>query len=78
MPMMDGHQMLKKIVKDKKLQNLLVVVLTTSYEAADIHRIYKPRCNYFITKPVDFESFVKVISQVTGYWLTVVVMPGET
>lgn len=76
MPVMNGHQVLSEIVKDEYLQHLPVVVLTTSYEAADIHKMYKLRCNSFITKPVDFESFVKVIAQMTGYWLTVVVMPG--
>lgn len=77
LPVMDGHQVLSEIVKDEDLQHLPVVVLTTSYEAADIHKMYKLRCNSFITKPVDFESFVKVIAQLTGYWLTVVVMPGK-
>lgn len=76
MPVMDGHQVLKEIVKDAHLQHLPVVVLTTSYEAANIHKMYKLRCSSFITKPVDFESFIKVIAQMTGYWLTVVVMPG--
>ena len=76
MPVMNGHQVLSEIVKDEYLQHLPVVVLTTSYEAADIHKMYKLRCNSFITKPVDFESFVKVIAQMTGYWLTVVVIPA--
>ena len=77
MPVMDGHQVLSEIIRDDNLRHLPVVVLTTSYEAADIHKMYKLRCNSFITKPVDFESFVKVIAQMTGYWLTVVVMPVE-
>ena len=77
MPVMDGHQVLTEITRDENLCHLPVVVLTTSYEAADIHKMYKLRCNSYITKPVDFESFVKVVAQMTGYWLTVVVMPGE-
>ena len=77
MPVMDGHQVLTEITRDDNLCHLPVVVLTTSYEATDIHKMYKLRCNSFITKPVDFESFVKVIAQMTGYWLTVVVIPGQ-
>lgn len=77
MPVMDGHQVLSEIVKDEKLRHLPVVVLTTSYEAADIHKMYELRCNSYITKPVDFDKFVKVIGQLAGYWLTVVVLPGE-
>lgn len=75
MPVMDGHEVLKEIVKDEKLRHLPVVVLTTSYEAADIQKMYGLRCNSYITKPVDFDNFVKAIGQLGGYWLTVVVTP---
>ena len=75
MPVMDGHEVLKEIVKDDKLRHLPVVVLTTSYEAADIQKMYGLRCSSYITKPVDFDNFVKAIGQLAGYWLTVVVMP---
>ena len=77
MPVMDGHQVLSEIVKDERLRHLPVVVLTTSYEAADIEKMYGLRCNSYITKPVDFDKFVKAIGQLAGYWLTVVVTPGQ-
>ena len=72
---MDGHQVLTEIVEDENLRHLPVVVLTTSYEAADIQKMYKLRCNSYVNKPLDFESFVKAIGEMTGYWLTVVVLP---
>jgi two-component system, chemotaxis family, response regulator Rcp1 len=75
MPVMDGHQVLSEIVKDDRLRHLPVVVLTTSYEAADIQKMYGLRCSSYITKPVDFDKFVKSIGQLAGYWLTVVVTP---
>ena len=75
MPVMDGHEVLSEIVKDEKLRHMPVVVLTTSYEAADIRKMYGLRCNSYITKPVNFESFVSAIAQLAGYWLTVVVVP---
>lgn len=77
MPVLDGHQVLSEIVKDERLRHLPVVVLTTSYEAADIQKMYGLRCNSYITKPVDFDKFVKAIGQLAGYWLTVVVTPGQ-
>ncbi len=76
MPVMDGHQVLSEIVKAEDLRHLPVVVLTTSYEAADIRKMYGLRCNSYITKPVDFDKFVKAIGQLAGYWLTVVVTPS--
>jgi CheY-like chemotaxis protein len=75
MPVMDGHQVLTEITKDDKLRHFPVIVLTTSFEAADIQKMYDLRCNSYITKPVDFDNFVKAIRQLTGYWLTVVVLP---
>ncbi|MDB5963561.1 MAG: response regulator receiver protein [Polaromonas sp.] len=75
MPVMDGHQVLSEIVKDERLRHFPVVVLTTSYEAHDIQKMYSLRCSSYITKPLDFESFVKAIGELTGYWLTVVVLP---
>ena len=75
MPIMDGHEVLAEIVKDPKLQHLAVVVLTTSSQSSDIQKMYKLRCSSFITKPVDFDSFTKLITELTGYWLTVVKLP---
>jgi chemotaxis family two-component system response regulator Rcp1 len=77
MPVMNGHEVLAEIVKDDQLRHLPVVVLTTSYEAADIRKMYDLRCNSYITKPVDFENFVEMIGQLAGYWLTVVVVPDH-
>ena len=77
MPVMDGHEVLSAIVADEQLHHFPVVVLTTSYEAADIQKMYKLRCNSYITKPVDFDNFVNAIGKLAGYWLTVVVMPDS-
>ena len=75
MPVMGGHEVLSEIVKDEKLRKVPVVVLTTSSEAEDIRKMYHLRCNSYITKPVNYENFVKAIGQLGGYWLTVVVVP---
>lgn len=78
MPIMDGREVLAEIVKDDMLRRLPVVVLTTSYEAKDIEQMYNLRCNSYITKPIDFNNFVQAISQLAGYWLTLVVLPDST
>ena len=78
MPVMGGHEVLSEIVKDEKLRKVPVVVLTTSNEAEDIRKMYYLRCNSYITKPVNFDNFIKVIGQLGGYWLEVVVVPEPT
>jgi CheY-like chemotaxis protein len=64
MPVMDGHEVLSEIVKDESLRHLPVVVLTTSYEADDIQKMYGLRCSSYITKPIDFDNFVEAIGLV--------------
>ena len=75
MPVMDGHEVMRAIADDPALRHLAVVILTTSCEAVDIQKMYGLRCSSYITKPVNFESFVSAIGQLAGYWLTVVVVP---
>ena len=77
MPRMDGFEVMAAIGADDRLRHLPVIVLTTSSDRAEVERMYKLRCNSFITKPVDFTSFSKALRAVTGYWLEVVVLPTE-
>jgi chemotaxis family two-component system response regulator Rcp1 len=60
---------------DEALRRLPVIVLTTSAEAIDIDRMYDLRCSSYITKPLDFESFTKALTQLADYWLNLVVVP---
>jgi CheY-like chemotaxis protein len=77
LPIMDGREVLAEIVKDEALRHLPVVVLTTSYEAEDVQKMYKLRCSSYITKPVDFEKFAEAVRKLEDYWLTVVVLPTK-
>ena len=75
MPLMNGAEVLNAIVSDEQLRHIPVVVLTTSNEAADIQRMYKMRCNAYLTKPVNFDNFTKAIAQLTDFWFNLVVLP---
>jgi CheY-like chemotaxis protein len=75
MPKKDGREALEEIKSDPNLQNIPVVVLTTSKEEEDIHRSYQLHANSYVTKPVTFESLVKVIRSIGQYWLEIVELP---
>ena len=75
MPVMDGHEVLEEINADEALRHIPVVVLTTSAEESDISGMYHLRCNSYVTKPVDFEKFQRMVHQLTEYWLDLVILP---
>lgn len=77
MPRMDGRHVLEEIRKDPTLEMIPVVILTTSRAEEDVLRSYKLHANCYITKPVDFEQFMRVVHAIEGYWLTVVTFPPK-
>jgi CheY-like chemotaxis protein len=77
MPRKDGREALREIKSDPSLRSIPVVVLTTSSEEEDILRTYDLGANSFITKPVGFESLVRLVSKMTQYWFQLVELPHE-
>lgn len=77
MPVMDGREVLAEIVKDDELRKLPVVILTTSEDERDLLTMYDLRCSSYITKPVDFQQFQRVIDEIGTYWFTIAVMPPK-
>ncbi len=69
MPKVDGIEVLKIIKGDEVLKKIPVVVLTSSKENPDIEKCYSLGVNSYIVKPVDFDSFGKVISELGLYWM---------
>lgn len=77
LPRKDGREALKEIKEDPKLREIPVVVLTTSESEEDIRLTYRYGGNSFITKPVEFGTFVEVMKSLAHYWLEVVELPRQ-
>lgn len=75
LPKKDGREVLAEIKKDPQLKRIPIVILTTSSSEEDILRAYDLHANCYITKPVDFDQFMKVIQTIEGFWLTIVCLP---
>ncbi len=75
LPKMDGREVLAEIKMDDELKRIPVVVLTTSSAEADVVRSYDLHANAYVTKPVDFNQFLRVISAIEQFWLAVVTLP---
>ncbi len=75
LPGMDGIEFLRQIKADPKLKLLPVVVLSTSESEKDIKGCYGCGANSYITKPLDFRQFDKVVKDLKTYWLVVNSLP---
>src|SRR5579872_62910 len=75
LPQKDGREVLAEIKADEGLRRVPVVVLTTSSAEADIAKSYDLHANCYITKPVQFQSFIEIIHAIEDFWLTVVKLP---
>lgn len=70
MPKLDGIDVLRKIKADNERKKLPVVMLTSSKEERDIVESYRLGVNAYIVKPVNTEKFVKAVTEVGLFWLT--------
>lgn len=77
LPKIDGLEVLNHIKNDDKLKVIPVVMLTTSDSEKDILKSYQNHANCYITKPVNFENFMKVIQTLEDFWINIVQLPNK-
>ena len=76
LPRKDGREVLAEIKADPELRRLPVVVLTTSTAEQDILESYNLYANCYITKPVDLDRFLAIVTSIEDFWLTIVKLPA--
>lgn len=69
MPRVNGIEVLRRLKADPRTSLILVVVLTSSKEDPDIQECYKLGVNSYVVKPVEFEAFMKAVSDLGLYWM---------
>ena len=75
LPKKDGREVLAEIKADPLLRSIPVVVLTTSNADVDVEQAYQLHANCYITKPVDFDQFMKVVQKIDDFWVNIVTLP---
>jgi two-component system response regulator len=69
MPKVNGIEVLRRIKSDERTKKISVVVLTSSKEDPDIKECYNLGANSYVVKPVEFDKFVKAVSDLGLYWM---------
>ena len=77
MPKKNGHEVLKDIKQDPNLKHIPVIMLTTSSAQKDIDLAYNGHANCYITKPVDVNDFLSVITTIESFWISIVTLPAN-
>jgi len=71
MPKVDGIEVLRRIKEDTTTKIIPVVIMTSSAEEKDILESYNLGVNSYVVKPVDFNQFLKAVSDLGLYWLLI-------
>ncbi|MBE9464182.1 response regulator [Dyadobacter subterraneus] len=76
LPKKNGHEVLQYIKKSDDIKHIPVIMLTTSSSEKDINLSYKNHANCYITKPVELDSFLNVVTQIENFWISIVTLPS--
>lgn len=69
LPKVNGIEVLRKIKSEERTKKIPVVILTSSREERDLKDAYELGVNSYVTKPIQFDEFAKVVSDLGMYWL---------
>ena len=76
LPRKNGHEVLRELKAIDSLKLIPVIMLTTSSSERDIIESYKNHVNCYITKPVDADNFLKVVTTIENFWISIVTLPA--
>ena len=69
LPKVNGLEVLRQLKADERTRMIPVVVLTSSQEDQDVAECYKLGVNSYIVKPVEFDNFMRSVSELGLYWM---------
>ncbi|MBK6264139.1 response regulator [Marivirga sp. S37H4] len=75
LPRLNGHEVLCQIKSNEVFKSIPVIMLTTSSSPKDINTAYANHVNSYITKPVDINNFLNVVTGIENFWINIVNLP---
>ena len=77
LPRLDGRELLRIVKADAGLCSIPVVVLTTSVDDHDVRDAYLAHANAFISKPADFDLYVRTLRALQDFWFSAALLPPQ-
>lgn len=71
LPKVDGIEVLRAIKTDPRTHRIPIVIITSSAEERDRVKSYELGANSYVVKPIEFDDFMKTITDLGFYWLAV-------
>jgi CheY-like chemotaxis protein len=71
LPKIGGLEVLRRLKSHGDFKAIPVIMLTNSGNDRDIHEAYQLGANSYVIKPMDFESYKELASQIETYWCRV-------
>jgi chemotaxis family two-component system response regulator Rcp1 len=75
LPKMNGFEILKQIKTAPALQNVPVIILTSSVDREDVNKAYELYANCYLSKPVGMNQLVKLVNLIKEFWLETAELP---
>ena len=76
LPRKDGRAVLAEVKADPELNELPVVIFTTSHSARDIARCYELGANSYISKPGNLGQFFSAVRSIENFWFGFASLPN--
>ncbi len=77
MPRKDGRETLLELKNDPEFNSIPIVIITSSHAEKDLQQSYNLGANAYITKPITFDSLVKIVKILGNFWLGIIDLPKK-
>jgi len=75
LPRKDGRAVLAEVKADPELNELPVVIFTTSHAPRDIARCYELGANSYVSKPGNLGQFFSAVRSIENFWFGFASLP---
>lgn len=70
LPGRGGREVLEDVREDLQIDQLPVIILTSSEDSEDVVQCYEAAANAYLTKPTSLDNFVSMVETIERFWFS--------